>query len=178
MKINNLSSNKGLRKNAIEEYIVSLANFLAIVGIVILLFMVFVNIISILGRLVLGKPLVGDFELIEIACGVSIFMFLPICHLKNGHIIVDAFSFRLSFKKRLLLDLFSDILFGLVALFFSSRMIFGLLDMAKYNEQTMLLEIPVWILFGPAIFSLFFLSFICFWVAMHKTEKILFGKKN
>ena len=178
MITNNLSLRLIFSKKIIYQLILSLATFLAVSGGIILILMVFVNIFSIIGRAVFGAPLVGDFELIEIACSVSIFMFLPICKLKNGNIIVDTFTLHLSKKKQLFLDLFGDLLFGFIALFFSIRMVFGLLDMLRYNEQTMLLEIPVWVPFGPAILSLFFLSIICFYMSFNKFFTILSVKDN
>ena len=178
MIINNLSLRLIRSEKIIDRLILSLASFLAVSGGIILILMVFVNIFSIIGRVVFGAPLVGDFELIEIACGVSIFMFLPICKLKNGNIIVDTFTLNLSQKKQLFLDFFGDVLFGFIALFFSIRMVFGLLDMLRYNEQTMLLEIPVWVPFGPAILSLFFLSIICFYMGFIKLFTILCVKDS
>lgn len=178
MKLKNRGIFLILRESPIDHAVLLLAKFLALVGGLILLLMVFVNICSILGRLLFGAPLVGDFELIEIACGVSIFMFLPICKLKNGNIIVDIFTEKLDKQNQLFLDLISDALFGLVAAFFSYRMIFGLLDMIRYSEETMLLEIPVWIPFGPAIFSLFFLALICFISVLNKLSTLVIVRED
>ena len=150
-----------------------IAKALALCGGVILLLMVFINVISITGRVIFGEPLVGDFELIEIACAVAIFLFLPLCQLKNGNIVVEIFTMKLSNSKKLLLDLIGDLIFAIIALFFSIRMVFGFQDMMKYNEETMLLEIPVWIPFVPAIFSFFFLSLICFYAALIKTSDLI-----
>ena len=178
MKKSNTGLFSMLKQNSVESAVLLLAEILALCGGLVLILMVFVNIGSIFGRVLFGMPLVGDFELIEIACGVSIFMFLPICKLKNGNIIVDTFTLRLSKKKRLLLDLIGDALFGLVAIFFAYRMMFGLLDMIRYREQTMLLEIPVWIPFGPAIFSLFLLSLICFISVLSKLSTLVIVRAN
>ena len=178
MKINNTIQFLSFRKFSIGDLILLLAKFLAFSGGIILISMVFLNLLSIIGRVVWGKPIVGDFELIEIACAVSIFMFLPICKLKNGNIIVDSFTLKLNQRKRLFLDFIGDILFGLVALFFSMRMVFGLLDMVRYNEQTMLLEIPLWLPFGPAIVSFLFLSFICFYTVFKNISVIFFVREN
>ena len=178
MKINSTSPISNFSKNSVDTAFSIVAKFLALIGGLILLSMVFVNIISIFGRVFLEMPLVGDFELIEIACGVCIFMFLPICKVKNGNILVDFFTIQLSQKKQIFLDIIGDALFGLVALFFSYRMIFGLLDMLRYNEETMLLEIPVWIPFGPAIFSLFFLSLICVNSILTKLSILINESKN
>ena len=168
MKITRANLFSSFNRGSIDNLILSIAKSLALCGGLVLLLMVFVNLMSILGRGIFGAPLVGDFELIELACGISIFMFLPLCKLKDGNIILDIFTVRLSKNKQIFLDLIGDALFGLVAIFFSYRMIFGLLDMIRYKEETMLLEIPVWISFGPAIFSLFFLAVICFFSVITK----------
>ena len=177
MKIDHNNPNFWFDKSPFAKFLLSVANILAFCGGVILLLMVFVNVISITGRIIFGEPLVGDFELIEIACAAAIFLFLPLCQLKNGNIVVEAFTLGLTESKKIILDLIGDLIFALVALFFSVRMVFGLQDMVKYNEETMLLEIPVWIPFVPAVFSFLFLSFICFYMALKKASDLLTGGK-
>lgn len=173
MKIDHNNSNFWFDKNPFHKLLLGVANTLAFCGGAILLSLVFVNVISIIGRIIFGEPLVGDFELIEIACAVAIFLFLPLCQLKNGNIVVEAFTLRLSNTKKIILDLIGDLIFATVALFFSVRMVLGLQDMVKYKEETMLLEIPVWIPFVPAVFSFLFLSFICFYMALAKGIKLI-----
>ena len=177
MKIDHSNPNFWFDKSPFGKFLLGVANTLAFCGGAILLLMVLVNAISIMGRIIFGKPLVGDFELIEIACAVAIFLFLPLCQLKNGNIVVEAFTLRLSYGKKIILDLIGDLIFAIVALFFSVRMVFGLQDMVKYREETMLLEIPVWIPFVPAVFSFLFLSFICFYMALAKGLELLTNGK-
>ena len=177
MKIDHSNPNFWFDKSSFHKFLLGVANTLAFCGGAILLLMVFVNVISIMGRIIFGEPLVGDFELIEIACAVAIFLFLPLCQLKNGNIVVEAFTLRLSNSKKIILDLIGDLIFAIVALFFSVRMFFGLQDMVKYREETMLLEIPVWIPFVPAVFSFLFLSFICFYMSLTKASELLTNGK-
>ena len=80
-------------------------------------------------------------------------------------------------KKDCIDFLIGDLIFAIVALFFSIRMVFGLQDMVKYREETMLLEIPVWIPFVPAVFSFLFLSFICLYMALAKGAELLSNGK-
>ena len=177
MEIDNNNSNLRFDKSSFHKLLLKIANTLAFCGGAILLLMVFVNVISIIGRIIFGESLVGDFELIEIACAVAIFLFLPLCQLKNGNIVVEAFTLRLTNSNKIILDLIGDFIFAIVALFFSVRMVFGLQDMVKYREETMLLEIPVWIPFVPAVFSFLFLSFICFYMALAKGAELLSNGK-
>ena len=136
---------------------------LAFFGGLTLLVMVCVNVISIFGRVLFSSPLLGDFELVEMGCAVAIFSFFPLCHLKNGNVIVDFFSSSFPYWIRGFLDSLSYLIFGTVASIFTWRMLLGLEDMLRYNEQTMLLKIPVWIAFVPGIFSFFLLSLVCFY---------------
>ena len=96
----NYNSNFNFDISPFHKLLLGLANTLAVCGATILLLLVFINVISILGRIIFGEPLVGDFELIEIACAVAIFLFLPLCQLKNGNIVVEAFTLGLSKSKK------------------------------------------------------------------------------
>ncbi|MDA0916119.1 MAG: TRAP transporter small permease [Proteobacteria bacterium] len=145
----------------------------AIFGGFVLLTAALISIFSIFGRIVFSLPILGDFELVEIACAVAIGSFLPLCHLKNGNVIVDFITANLSKKKLNFLDAVSSLIFGLVALFFSSRMILGAKDMYIYQEETMLLAFPIWIPFLPVILSFFLLTICCFYTFVLKINEIL-----
>ena len=149
------------------------SRYFAIFGGFILLIAVLISVFSIFGRVVFSSPILGDFELVEIACAVAIGSFLPLCHLKNGNVIVDFITAKLSNNKINILDAISSLIFGLVALFFSSRMILGANDMYVYQEETMLLAFPIWIPFLPVIASFFLLTICCFYTFILKIYDIL-----
>jgi TRAP-type C4-dicarboxylate transport system permease small subunit len=75
------------------------SRYFAIFGGFILLIAALISIFSIFGRVVFLSPILGDFELVEIACAVAIGSFLPLCHLKNGNVIVDFITAKLPKKK-------------------------------------------------------------------------------
>ena len=149
------------------------SRYFAIFGGFILLFAALISIFSIFGRVVFSSPILGDFELVEIACAVAIGSFLPLCHLKNGNVIVDFITAKLSKNKINLLDSISSLIFGLLALFFSSRMILGARDMYVYQEETMLLAFPIWVPFIPVIASFFLLTICCFYTFIIKINLII-----
>ena len=149
------------------------SKYFAIFGGFILLLAALISIFSIFGRVVFSSPILGDFELVEIACAVAIGSFLPLCHLKNGNVIVDFITSKLSINKINLLDSMSSLIFGMVALFFSSRMILGARDMYVYQEETMLLAFPIWLPFLPVIASFFLLTICCFYTFIIKINLIL-----
>ena len=149
------------------------SRYFAIFGGFILLFAALISIFSIFGRVVFSSPILGDFELVEIACAVAIGSFLLLCHLKNGNVIVDFITAKLSKNKINLLDSISSLIFGVVALFFTSRMILGAKDMYVYQEETMLLAFPIWLPFLPVIASFFLLTICCFYTFIIKINLII-----
>ena len=149
-----------------------ISRYFAIFGGFVLLTAALISIFSIFGRVVFSSPVLGDFELVEIACAVSIGSFLPLCHLKEGNVIVDFVTAKLSKSKINFLDSISSLIFGLVALFFSSRMILGAKDMYLYQEETMLLAFPIWLPFIPVIASFFLLTICCFYTFAIKINQI------
>ena len=147
--------------NKFGRFLYDLAYILAILGGIILVIVILINFVSILSRIIFLNPLVGDFELVEIGSAIAISSFLPLCHLKKGNVIVDFITAKLNFKKIAFLDCISSVIYGLIALFFTWRMFFGAKDMHNYQEETMLLQFPIWIPFLPVTFSFGLLSVCC-----------------
>ena len=143
------------------RFLYDLAYILAILGGIILVIVILINFVSILSRIIFLNPLVGDFELVEIGSAIAISSFLPLCHLKKGNVIVDFITAKLNFKKIAFLDCISSVIYGLISLFFTWRMFFGARDMYNYQEETMLLQFPIWIPFLPVTFSFGLLSICC-----------------
>ncbi len=156
------------------RFLDSLAVYLAVFGGLVLIVIVSINFFSILGRFLFSSPLVGDFELVEMGCAVAVASFLPLCFMRKGNVIVDFITAGLAYRMKGYLDTSGSLVFGLVAGFFAWRMCFGARDMMYYNEETMLLQIPVWIPFLPVIFSFFVLSVCCFYDAVRDGRKLLF----
>ena len=149
------------------------AVWLTVFGGLVLIVIVSVNFLSILGRFLFSNPLVGDFELVEMGCAVAVASFLPLCFMRKGNVIVDFVTAGLAPWMKGYLDTFGSLVFGFVAGFFAWRMCFGAKDMIYYNEETMLLQIPVWIPFVPVVFSFFVLSVCCFYVAIRDGRSLL-----
>ena len=173
MTFNKFKNIKIRPDNEFGRILNTISKFFALFGGLILLIAALISILSIFGRVVFSSPLLGDFELVEIACAVAIGSFLPLCHLKNGNVIVDFITAKLSKNKINFLDAFSSLIFGITALFFSTRMVLGARDMFVYQEETMLLAFPIWIPFLPVIASFFLLTVCCFYTFTIKIYDIL-----
>jgi len=124
-----------------------IAEWLAIVGGLLLCAIALMTVISVSGRafvrLGLG-PIPGDFELVEMGVAVVVFFFLPWCHLRGGHAAVDLFYTRFAPVLQRRLSLLSDWLMLAVWGLLTWRLWYGVLDKFRSVETTFILQVPVW----------------------------------
>lgn len=116
---------------------------------------------SVVGRYVFGRPIEGDYELVEMGMAVAIFLCFPYCHLTGTNLVAEFFSTGLSKRVQLALDALSDAVFAVVAAGFTWRLAIGLGRKFEQHDSTMLLAIPVWIGFAVAVFSMALLTLVC-----------------
>lgn len=121
-----------------------------------------VTVLSIIGRSLFGTSIEGDYELVEVGLAISIFLFLTECQIKRGHVIVDFFTIHLAKRKIYFLDATGNLLFTIVAALLTWQLGLGGLDSYEYLEQSMILEIPIWIAYIPAVVSTALLTSCCF----------------
>ncbi len=103
------------------------------------------SVVSIVGRSVLARPILGDFELIEIGIAVAGSLFLPYCQATRGHIIVDVFTLRAGPRAVRALDRLGALLTAAMFLLVAWRTLAGCLDIARSGETSMLMQVPIWI---------------------------------
>ena len=101
--------------------------------------------VSIIGRSVIGRPILGDFELVEIGTAVAGTLFLPFCQATGGHISVDIFTLRSSPRTIAWLDRFGCLLMAIMFAAVGWRAIYGSIDLRHNGETSMLLSFPLWI---------------------------------
>jgi TRAP-type C4-dicarboxylate transport system permease small subunit len=106
----------------------------------------------------LGKPLPGDVELVEMLTAVSVFMFLPYCQLSGANVTADLFTAHVSPRGVALLELLAAAVAVGISLLLLWRMYAGLLDYRQYVETTTILHIPIWTAYPPALASLALLA--------------------
>ena len=108
--------------------------------------------------LMFGKPLPGDFELVEMFTAIAVFMYLPYCQQTGANVTADLFTAGAGPRMVALLTLLSAVVALLFSLLLLWRMYEGLLDYRQYVETTTILRIPVWYAYIPALASLVLLG--------------------
>jgi TRAP-type C4-dicarboxylate transport system permease small subunit len=113
------------------------------------------------GRAVFSAPIPGDFELVEVGMAVAIFSFLPYCQIVRGNVIVDLFTAKASPRTQALLDAAGNLIYTGIAALLTWRGALGGLEVRGYGETTMVLRVPVWLGYVPAVLCLAFLTLVC-----------------
>ncbi len=146
----------------------------AVAGGAVLVALTAVTVWSIVGRQIAGTrwlrelpvfnlagPVTGDFELVELGCAVAVFAFLPYCQIVGGNVLVDFFTAKAGPRLKAALAAFSDAVFTLIAAILTWRLVLGGEDLQRYGETTMVLRIPVWWGYVPAVAAMVLLTVVC-----------------
>ena len=116
---------------------------LALAGGAILAGLTLMVMVSVVGR-VFGRPIQGDFELVQIGCAVALAFFLPYCQWRRGNIIVDFFTARFTPGQQHRLDALGAVLLALVLAVIAWRIGVAAIGIKVANEVTMIMGVPLW----------------------------------
>lgn len=107
--------------------------------------------VSILGREILGKTVPGDFELVGLATGAAIALFMPLCQLDHGNIIVDFFTVKMPRHVNAKLDRLGALLLALCFALLAWRTGLGGLNTWATHSDSMLLGFPEWTIYASMV---------------------------
>ena len=147
--------------SAVVRVIDRLARVFALAGGAVLCALSLLVVVSVCGRVMLGRPVPGDFEIVATGTAVAIFLCLPYCQLQRGNLIVDLFLSRWSTRAVAWLDGLSAVLFGLLSLLFAWRMSLGWRDAIAYEDVSIILGFPLWWAYPVAVASFLLLACAC-----------------
>jgi TRAP-type C4-dicarboxylate transport system permease small subunit len=144
----------------------------AIAGGAVLLAITLLTVASVVLREVTGRPIPGDFELVEIGCAVAVFAFLPYCQMIGGNVLVEFVTARAPVRVQAALDALAQLAYTLIAALLAWRLALGGADLKAYGETTMVLGVPVWWAFVPIVPATVLLALACAhtaWKSLGKT---------
>ena len=143
----------------------SLAKLCAIIAGLLLITITLMTCASLIGRNTTGDSIVGAFELTGVAAGAGIALFMPICQLRRGNIIVDFFTTKLSSQINDKLDRFGTLLTVLLFALLAWRTALGGLNVFSANSETQIMGFPEWIVYASMV-PPFVLAAV---IALHQT---------
>ena len=152
---------RGAGVGAAARALERVCRWLALAGGAVLIALTLLTVASIVLREAAGRPIQGDFELVELGCAIAIFAFLPYCQLIGGNVRVEFVTARWPGRARAALDALASFAYGLVAALLAWRLALGGADLRAFNETTMVLGVPVWLAFVPIVPSVALLALAC-----------------
>jgi TRAP-type C4-dicarboxylate transport system permease small subunit len=129
----------------------SLAKLCAILAGVLLIFITLMTCLSVIGRELIGKTVVGDFELSGAAAGAAIALFMPWCQFKRGNIMVDFFTAKASERVQTNMERIGALLLAMVMGLMTWRTTLGGINAWTNNSGTMMLGFPEWIIYSAMV---------------------------
>lgn len=128
-----------------------LATAVAIMGGVALVVVTAVTVVSVAGRALIPlglRPILGDYEFVQIGVLFAIFCSLPLTQYLRGHADVALLTDRFAPRIAAVIELIMDLLMLAAMAFVIWRYSIGMLDKFGNREVTLLLHIPVWIIYA------------------------------
>lgn len=129
----------------------TLANFCAVLAGALLTVITLLTCVSLTGRNTTGWTIVGDFELTGVAAGAAIALFMPLCQLKRGHIIVDFFTAKASESTCAVLDRIGALTVSVTFALMAWRTVLGGLNAHASFSGTMMIGFPEWIVYAVMV---------------------------
>lgn len=129
----------------------SLAKLCAILAGILLTGITLMTCASLIGRNTTGDSIVGAFELTGVAAGAAIALFMPLCQLRRGNIIVDFFTANVSDAVNDKLDRFGTLLLALIFGLLAWRTTLGGLNVYSANSETQIMGFPEWVVYAAMV---------------------------
>ena len=127
-----------------REALTRLSTFFALVAGALLMLAVGVTTASVLRSAVLGRPILGDSEIVELALGVAVVFCMPICEMKGAHVLVDFFTQKLPKRGIAGLDAMMRAVAALVVAVLAWRLAIGGYNQWDRERESMFLQLPFW----------------------------------
>jgi TRAP-type C4-dicarboxylate transport system permease small subunit len=138
-----------------------LSYWAAVLGGLVVCAMAIMTTVSVTGRYFFNAPVEGDFELVAILTGISVFLFLPYVQLTRANVIVDFFLSGASPRLRGTFDSLGGLVYVGIATLFFWRQWIGMNDFIRTGETSLILEVPRWWTLPLAVACLFLLVAVC-----------------
>ena len=115
------------------------------IGGVALVAMALVTMVSILGRVLLDRPIPGDIELAQLLTAFAISSFLPWCQVQKGHVFIDFFTGSLDPRIQLRLQRVGSLCLAIILGVLAWRTMQAVSSALETSETSMILSIPIWV---------------------------------
>jgi TRAP-type C4-dicarboxylate transport system permease small subunit len=153
-----------------RQFLTGLSERVALVGGIALLGAMLTMIATVVGA-AFGKPLLGDSEIVEFLGGITVFTFLPYCHLRGSNVLVDFFTQRLPERAQDWLDAMMNLVFAAVAVALTWRLIEGGIAVFARDKRSMFHQRPAWWGYSIGAVAMLLWIVVCLFVAWERLQQ-------
>jgi TRAP-type C4-dicarboxylate transport system permease small subunit len=129
----------------VQRWIGKSSYFLGSVGAGVVFALMLITGIDVIGRYLLNRPLLGAFELSELALAIMLLFGWGYNQAEKGHIDIDLLYKRLPHSVQTILDFLIPLLGLSLFVFVSWQAINFTIDSIAWGETTEMLDLPMWI---------------------------------
>ena len=126
------------------QMLLAVSKYVAIAGGLVFVGLVGMEIVSIVGRKLFSWTVPGDVEVLQMCAAFASASFFAYCHMANGDVKVDFFTYKLAPSKVALLDALGSLLVGAFGALLAWRTAAGAWSLKDVGETSAILGIPVW----------------------------------
>ncbi len=119
-------------------------------------------------RGLMGRPILGDSEVVEMCMGIAVALCLPWGEMRGAHVVVDVFTARLRPRLIAWLDAAMRAVVALVAAVLALQLAIGAHGVWDRERETMFLQIPYWWGYAGAAVGLFLWTACAGFVAVER----------
>lgn len=106
---------------------------------------------NLLARNTIGDSMAGAFELTAMASGAAIALFMPLCQVRQGNIIVDFFTAKVPDQVNAQLDRLGALMLALVFMLLAWRTTLGGWNVYTNNSETQIMGFPEWVVYASMV---------------------------
>ena len=159
----------------VGNFLLAVSRKLALVGGLIFVGLVFMSLVSVVGRKLFSFVVPGDVEVLQMLAAVASSSFFAYCHMIQGDIKVDFFTHNMKPTKINFLDFFGSLMVGLFGVIIAWRTAVGALSLKEVGESSAILAWPVWIPQMLMVPSFILLAIAGFYMSGHKLRQFVLG---
>jgi TRAP-type mannitol/chloroaromatic compound transport system permease small subunit len=148
---------------------------LALAGGLIFVGLVFMSLVSVVGRKLFSFAVPGDVEVLQMLAALAGSTFFAYCHMIQGDIKVDFFTHNMTPWKIAFLDFLGSLIVGLFGTIIAWRTAAGAISLKEVGESSAILAWPVWIPQALMVPGFILLALSGFYMSGHKLRQAVLG---
>lgn len=138
-------------QSTLNKLLAQAARLCAILAGVLLVIITIMTCWNLIQRNALSNSWAGAFEITAVSTGAAIALFMPLCQLRQGHIIVDFFTTNMSDSFNDKLDRLGALTLCVVFALLAWRTSLGGLNVYEAHSETQIMGFPEWIVYAAMV---------------------------